>query len=91
MADGTAGGSGQMKLAANVGGDDALGRSFLEVRQLAGAQGLSHGGLEERIGAGGAASLVPLGDVDALYAYGGEGASHDMADVPLCCMEEGFR
>jgi hypothetical protein len=66
-----------MKLAANVGGDDALGRSFLEVRQLAGAQGLSHGGLEERIGAGGAAAQVPLGDGDALYAHGVEKAFHD--------------
>ena len=73
-----------MKLAANVGGDDALERN-LEVRQLAGAQGLRHGGLEERIGAGGAAAQMPLGDEDALYAHGVENAFHD-APHPLAML-----
>ena len=79
VADGAAGGRGQVKLTADVGGDDALRGAFLKVGQLASAQGLGHGGLEERVGPGGAAAQVTLGDGDTLHAYGVEDAFHNAA------------
>lgn len=79
VANGAAGGSGQVKLAANIGGDDALWGVLFEVGQLASAQGLGHGQLENCIGASSAAAQVRLGDGDALDPHGVENPFHNAA------------